>query len=60
MIHTAFRQGQRVLVILTDGSQFVARFKESKSGKLFFLDSRYVLLENVRSATIYRARTTQC
>lgn len=57
MIHTAFRQGQRILVILTGGSSFVAKFKESKSRKLFFLDREYVDLAEVRSATIYRNRT---
>ena len=53
-LHTNFRQGQRVLVILTTGKQFVAKYKDSKSGKLFFSDHAYITLDRVRSATIWR------
>ena len=53
-IHTSFRQGHRVLVILTDGAHFVAKFKEAKSGRLIFLDHEDADLAGVRPATIYR------
>jgi hypothetical protein len=42
-----------------DGSRFIAKFKESKSGKLFFTDHDYVNKSDVRSTNVYKNETTK-
>lgn len=54
MIHTGFRTGKRVFVILKDGTKFQARYRETKSGRLFFFDRPPVSTDVLRSVTIAR------
>lgn len=34
MIHSAFRQGTKIRIILKNGDQIIAKFKESKRNRL--------------------------
>lgn len=52
--HTNFRQRQRVLVILRDGTRYEDRFKE-RTGKFVVLEGHGKIRgENIRSITIPR------
>ena len=53
--HTNFRRGKRILVILKDGSTFVAKFhrKSSDSKSVLFFDHDPIELHRVRALSIY-------
>lgn len=55
--HTGFPRGKRVLVILKDGTRFVAKFrrKGDDDRTILFEDHDPVQLRRVRVMSIYRA-----
>lgn len=52
--HTDFRKGQRLLILMRDGSSFVDQYIEKKSGVIVLKDLGRTKLKNVRAITIYR------
>lgn len=53
MIHKEFQRGTTVFVILRDGTKFVDKYVEAKSGKII-LERHVCDVAQVRSITIYR------
>lgn len=56
-IHTSTYQGKRVFVKLKDGTSFVAKFKDSKSGRVMFIDHDPITTNDILSMTIFRHQT---
>ena len=57
-IHSTYRKGQKVFVILKDGSSFVDKFVQKKSGTIHFEERGRVPIKDIRAATIYKIRDT--
>ena len=57
-VHTWFRPGQRVMVILKDGRHIVSRFIEYKCKRFITRKGTYKT-SDIRSTTIYRADVAQ-
>ena len=55
-IHSMFKKGQKVFVILRDGSNFVDRFVEKKNGTIIFEERGRVPIKDIRTSTIYKLR----
>ena len=53
-MHTSTYKGKRVFVKLKDGSSFVAKFKDSKSGRIMFFDHDDVKTADMSSFNIFR------
>jgi len=53
MIHTDFRKGIRLFIILRCGGYIVDRFVESKGGRII-TDNHSIEINKIRSATIKR------
>lgn len=54
MIHSAFRQGTKIRIILKNGGQVIARFKESKKNRLITLDKGEFNFLDLRSVNYYK------
>ena len=55
-IHSTYRKGQKVFVILKNGSSFVDKFVQKKSGTIQFEERGRVPIKDIRAATIYKFR----
>lgn len=53
MVHHEFRKGQKILVILRDGSQIIDKYIGVKSQYLI-LEKHKIQWRDIRSSTIYR------
>jgi hypothetical protein len=53
-VHTDFRRGQKVFVVMKDGTKFVDKYIEQKSKVIIFENSGRVSLRKIRSNTIFR------
>lgn len=53
-MHTSTNKGKRVFVKLKDGTSFVAKFKDKKSGRIMFFDHEDVLTDDMTSFNIFR------
>lgn len=53
-MHTSTYKGKRVFVKLKDGTSFVAKFKDSKSGRIMFFDHADVATNQMTSFNIFR------
>lgn len=53
-MHTSTYKGKRVFVKLKDGTSFVAKFKDSKSGRIMFFDHEDVRTSDMTSFNIFR------
>lgn len=54
MIHSAFRQGTKIRIILKSGSQVIAKFRESKKNRLITLDKGEFDFRNLRSVNYFK------
>lgn len=54
--HTSTYTGKRVLIRMKDGTKFVAKFLEKKSGRVV-LDTGSISVKNPDSMSIYRGKT---
>lgn len=43
-----------MIVILHSGEKIIAKYQETKSNKIFFMDHDYLNIKEIRSMTIYR------
>ena len=57
-VHTQFRKGQKIFIILRSGEKIVEKYKESKSHYVLCEGAKYNL-KDVRSITIYK-RNASC
>lgn len=55
-IHTTFRRGKKILIIMNDGEQIVDRYVEKKSGSIVVESRGEIRLSDVRACTIYKPR----
>jgi hypothetical protein len=55
MVHHNFRKGQRILIILNDGSQIVDKYHSSK-GHYLILENNVISWSDIRSSTIYKQK----
>ena len=53
-LHSSTYKNKKVYVVLKDGSSFVDRFKDSKSGYIFLEKTGKHAKSNVRTMTIFR------
>lgn len=53
--HTTMKTGARVLVQLRDGTSFVARYREKKSGVVHLDDNRKVKTADLRALSYFKA-----
>ena len=56
-LHSSTYKNKKVYVVLKDGSSFVDRFKDSKSGYIFLEKTGKHAKKNVRTMTIFRHQT---
>lgn len=54
MIHSAFRQGTKIRIILKSGQQIIAKFKESKKNRLITLDKGDFDFNDLRSVNYFK------
>lgn len=57
MIHHNFRKGQRLFVIMRDGSKIIGKFSQKKSKGIMLESGELVRYIDVRSITILRGDT---
>ena len=53
-LHSSTYKNKRVYVVLKDGTSFVDKFKDSKSGFIFLEDAGRIKKSKVRTMTIFR------
>ena len=53
MVHHEFRKGQKILVILRDGSKIIDRY-DGVTSSFLKLDSHSIKWKDIRSSTIYK------
>lgn len=58
-MHTSTYKGKRVFVKLKNGDSFVAKFKDSKSGRIMFFDHDDVKTRDMASFNIFRHDTKE-
>ena len=58
-MHTSTYKGKKVFVKLKDGTSFVAKFKDSKSGRIMFFDHDDVATKEMTSFNIFKNKTTK-
>lgn len=54
-IHHEFRKGQKILVILRDGSKKVGKFSGTCGHNTLNLEDERIPYKNIRAVTIYKA-----
>ncbi len=53
-MHTSTYKGKRVFVKLKNGTSFVAKFKDKKSGRIMFFDHVDISTDDMTSFNIFR------
>jgi len=56
MGHTAVWRGKRVMVMVRDGKNFIAKFKDKTSTTIEFYDHDPIKTSEIRGITIYKAK----
>ena len=56
-LHSSTYKNKRVYVVMKDGTSFIDKFKDSKSGAIFLEKKGKLLKKNIRTMTIYRHQT---
>lgn len=54
MIHSAFRQGTKIRIILRTGKQVIAKLRESKRNRLITLDKGEFDFNDLRSVNYFK------
>ncbi|NDC82571.1 hypothetical protein EB093_02765 [bacterium] len=53
-LHTSTYKGKRILIILTDGTKLIGRFKDKKSGAIFTDEHGRIPTNTIKAMTIYK------
>lgn len=56
MVHHNFKKGQKVLVILRNGTQIIDKYF-GETSKFLQLENNSIEWKNIRSSTIYKNKT---
>lgn len=53
-IHSTFRKGKRVFVILKNGEQIIDKYVGKTSKSIILEEAGHILIKDIRATTIYR------
>lgn len=55
-MHQHFIKGRKLLLIDKQGNQFIAKYRVTERGVLYFYDHEPVRMDKIRCATYYKAQ----